>query len=65
MPLAAAQLMELSLSELDAWTFKKDANGSWIGLRHSPEGEALTASRADYDTFEECIADARRHGYKG
>ena len=47
------------------WTFKKDTNGRWIWLRYSPQGEALTASRQDFDYFDECVADARQRGYDG
>ena len=57
--------MKLPVSQYDVWTFKKDTNGRWIWLRHSPEGEPLVASSADFEEFEECVADARRRGYVG
>ena len=57
--------MQLPLSEFDVWTFKRDANGSWIWLRHSPDGEALIASRRDYVELEDCVADAKCQGYNG
>lgn len=57
--------MESLLSERDGWSFKKDTNGRWIWVRYSPGGEPLSASRADYETFEECVADARLRGYRG
>jgi hypothetical protein len=58
-------LVELLISEFDVWTFKQDTNGSWIWLRYSPDGEPLAASRADYERFDDCVADAQRRGYKG
>ena len=62
---ACPQVMDLPISELDVWTFKKDTNGRWIWLRYSPDGEALAASRADYDELAECVADAKQRGYRG
>ena len=47
------------------WRFKKDTNGRWIWLRHASDGEALTASRQDFEEFDECVADARLRGYDG
>ena len=57
--------MEPPISEYDAWSFKKDSNGRWIWIRYSPAGEALTASRADFDEHADCVRDATRRGYRG
>ena len=57
--------MDLPVTDYDVWSFKKDTNGRWIWLRYSPDGEAMFASRADYETFDECLADARQRGYSG
>ena len=57
--------MELPNTPNDIWSFKKDTNGRWIWVRYSEEGEALLASRADYETLDECLADARQRGYRG
>ena len=57
--------MEPPICDFDVWTFKKDTNGRWIWIRYSPEGEPLTASRADYEDMETCVQDARRRGYRG
>jgi len=57
--------MELLLSDSDKWMFEPDTNGRWIWVRRSPAGEPLTASRANYETLEECVTDARSRGYTG
>ena len=64
-PHAATALVDALLTEYDVWTFKKDTNGRWIWIRYSPEGEAMAASRADYETLDDCLADARERGYAG
>ena len=63
--IAAGYAMELPFSEYDVWTFKKDTNGRWIWLRQAPDGEALSTSHRDYDELDDCVADAKRGGYKG
>ena len=57
--------MDFPISEYDVWTFKKDTNGRWIWIRYSPDGEALLASRGDYENLADCVLDARGRGYSG
>ena len=52
-------------SEIDVWSFKKDTNGRWIWVGYSEEGEAISASRADYESVTDAVADARQRGYTG
>ena len=57
--------MQLPFSDYDVWSFHKSEPESWIWRRTSPDGEVLLEGRAPFSTFEECITDARRHGYSG
>lgn len=57
--------MEQLFCEYDVWTFKKDTNGRWIWVRYSPDGEALAASRADFEHLCQCVRDAAQRGYRG
>ncbi len=57
--------MDYGAPLVDAWTFKKDTNGRWIWIGYSEDGEALYASRADYDDIHACVEDARARGYRG
>ena len=52
-------------SDYDVWSFQKAEPDTWSWRRTSPEGEVLIEGRAAFASFDECINDARRHGYTG
>jgi hypothetical protein len=49
----------------DVWVFRMNERNRWMWQRVSPEGQPTLESSADFATFEECVADARRRGYTG
>jgi hypothetical protein len=49
----------------DVWDFKRDGDHRWSWTRESLRHEPLKTSRTAFTTLDECIADARRHGYTG
>ena len=49
----------------DCWVFHMDDNGRWRWNRQSPTGERVMASFTTFETFYDCVKDARRHGYDG
>jgi hypothetical protein len=57
--------MQLPFSDYDVWSFHKSDPENWTWRRTSPDGEVLLEGRAAFSTIEECLADARRHGYNG
>ena len=57
--------MAIEFTDFDVWTFRKDDADKWHWQRLSPDGEILIAAAIAFSTMEECMADARRRGYKG
>jgi len=57
--------MRQPFSDYDVWSFQKPDPDRWSWRRTSPEGEVLLEGRASFPTIDECMADARRHGYTG
>jgi hypothetical protein len=57
--------MRKEFTDYDVWSFAKPDSDSWNWRRTSPDGEVLLEGRAPFDTFDDCVADARRHGYSG
>jgi len=57
--------MRQPFTEYDVWSFHKSPPDSWSWRRTSPDGEVLLEGRASFPTIEDCMADARRHGYTG
>jgi hypothetical protein len=49
----------------DVWGFKKDSTGWWRWQRQSLHHELIDAGRQAFRQLEDCIVDARRHGYGG
>jgi len=49
----------------DRWEFYKDNRGEWRWRRIAPNGKIVGASSEGYKNKADCIANARRHGYKG
>jgi hypothetical protein len=52
-------------TDYDVWSFQKTESGAWNWRRSSPEGEVLIIGHGIYESFDECMEDARRHGYTG
>jgi hypothetical protein len=57
--------MRQQFTEYDVWSFHKSPPDCWIWRRTSPDGEVLLEGRASFPSIEDCMADARRHGYTG
>ena len=57
--------MQVPFSDYDVWSFHKSDSESWSWCRKSPDGEVLIEGRTSFSTLDECITDARRHGYTG
>lgn len=57
--------MQQPFSDYDVWSFHKSDAESWGWRRTSPDGDILLEGRKSFSTFDECITDARRHGYTG
>lgn len=49
----------------DTWKFYRDTNGEWRWQRIAPNGKVVGASTESYKNRDDCVANARRHGYKG
>jgi uncharacterized protein YegP (UPF0339 family) len=50
---------------MDKWEFYKDAKGEWRWRRKAPNGETVGASTEGYKNREDCVANAKRNGYRG
>ena len=57
--------MRIQLTEYDVWSFHKTDADAWNWRRTSPDGEVLLEGRTGFQSFDDCMADARRHGYTG
>jgi hypothetical protein len=57
--------MRQQFTEYDVWSFQKSQPDCWCWRRTSPDGEVLLEGRAAFTTFDDCMEDARRHGYTG
>ena len=49
----------------DTWDFYKDAAGEWRWRRTASNGRIVGASTQGYVSRQECVENARRHGYTG
>lgn len=49
----------------DVWTFYKDEDKLWRWKRQAPNHEIVGASTEGYGRKRDCVANARRNGYKG
>ena len=50
---------------MDKWEFYKDSTGEWRWRRIAANGRIVRASSQGYKNKSDCIANARRNGYKG
>jgi hypothetical protein len=57
--------MRKEFTDYDVWSFQKADPDTWNWRRTSPDGEVLLEGRAAFGTLNDCMADARRHGYTG
>ena len=57
--------MQQPYTDYDMWSFQKSEPEGWRWRRTSPDGEVLIEGRASFATCDECVEDARRHGYTG
>jgi hypothetical protein len=57
--------MRKEFTEYDVWSFQRVEPERWNWRRSSPEGELLLEGGTPFPTFDDCMADARRHGYTG
>ena len=57
--------MQIELSDYDVWSFHKSEPDRWNWRRTSPDGAVLLKGDSDFQKFDDCMADARRHGYTG
>lgn len=57
--------MQKPYSDYDVWSFQKAEPDSWNWRRTSPDGDVLIEGRSAFNTFDDCMADARRYGYTG
>jgi hypothetical protein len=57
--------MQKIFTDYDVWSFQKADTDSWNWRRTSPDGEVLLEGRGSFDSLEDCMGDARRHGYTG
>lgn len=57
--------MRKEFTDYDVWSFHKPDTDSWNWRRTSPDGEVLIEGRAAFGNLDECVEDARRHGYTG
>lgn len=53
------------LGDNDKWEFYLDAVGKWRWRRIASNGRVVGASTEGYENKSDCIANARRNGYKG
>jgi uncharacterized protein YegP (UPF0339 family) len=49
----------------DKWEFYKDNNNKWRWRRISINGKIVGSSNQGYVNKQDCIDNAKRHGYKG
>ncbi|MDB5901718.1 MAG: hypothetical protein JWM26_596 [Betaproteobacteria bacterium] len=57
--------MRKLFTDYDVWSFHKPEPEVWNWKRTSPDGEILLEGRGAFGSFDDCVADARRHGYTG
>jgi hypothetical protein len=57
--------MRKEFTDYDVWSFHKPDTDSWNWRRTSPDGEVLIEGRTAFGSLDECVEDARRHGYTG
>ena len=57
--------MRKEFTDYDVWSFQKAHEDAWNWRRTSPDGEVLLEGRAPLPSLDDCMADARRHGYTG
>jgi len=49
----------------DKWEFYKDPSSQWRWRRIAPNGRIVGSSSEGYHNQSDCIANAKRNGYKG
>lgn len=49
---------------MDKWEFYQDRKGKWRWKRIAPNGRIVGASTEGYSSRANCIANAKRNGYK-
>lgn len=50
---------------MDKWEIYKDSQGKWRWRRTASNGDIVGAATQGYENKEDCIANAKRNGYKG
>lgn len=50
---------------MDRWHFYQESNGDWRWSRVALNGRIVGASTEGYRNRQDCVANARRHGYTG
>ncbi len=49
----------------DRWEIYQDTQGMWRWRRIAPNGKVVGASTEGYRNRQDCVENARRHGYTG
>lgn len=49
----------------DSWQFETDRYGEWRWVRTAADGRIVGAAAGGYGKRADCVADARRNGYRG
>ncbi|MDD7887108.1 DUF1508 domain-containing protein [Flavivirga sp. 57AJ16] len=49
----------------DKWEIYQDSKKEWRWKRTAPNGKTVGASTEGYKNKSDCIANAKRNGYKG
>ena len=57
--------MRKEFTDYDVWSFHKGEPDTWNWRRTSPDGDVLIEGRIAFCSLDDCMADARRHGYTG
>lgn len=53
------------MGENDNWLIYQDVSKSWRWTRTAPNGRTVAASTQGYSNRADCVANAKRSGYKG
>ena len=52
------------ISYQEQWEFYQDASDKWRWRRTEPDGDIIGSSHTGFQTKEECLVNAQRHGYE-
>ncbi|MBF0288717.1 MAG: DUF1508 domain-containing protein [SAR324 cluster bacterium] len=52
------------MSFLDKWDLYQDSTGQWRWRRMDLDEQTVGASHAGFQTREDCVENAERHGYQ-